>query len=38
MAPQNATTDPTDETRSEEHTAEQQSDWTPLANPRRVRI
>lgn len=38
MAPTTPTTAPVDETRSEDSSVEQHPDWTPLANPRRVRI
>lgn len=38
MAPSTDTTTPVDETRTDDAAAQQHPDWTPLANPRRVRI
>lgn len=38
MAPTTDTTAPVDETRTDDTAGEQHPDWTPLANPRRVRI
>ncbi len=38
MAPTAATTDPTDDTRTADVSSDPREDWTPLANPRRVRV